>query len=208
MTEGVFATPMGRMYRRGKDYYSSVSTILGGFRPNQVNWANDYSSLGTRCHYEILGLYGNLVEPKVSYVKFTEKEVNEKLDRANEMWQTVDIGDVIDVEVAVYNDTYRYAGQYDLYTKTDEGYALVDLKTGNMYPKYPYQIAAYTLACGKKVDLALIVRLDLNLDRNPENLVDMIWYTREQLDEYEAKFIAKAEKFYSDQQAYILAMSY
>jgi hypothetical protein len=204
----VFATNFGRVYGINGGYYPSVTTVLNGFNPNCQEFSNDYAVLGTRCHYEILGLYRELDKPDSYYSRFSEKEVNEKLDRANDMWQTVDIGDVIDVEMAVYNDTVGYAGSLDMLTKIQQKTTLVDLKTGNYYAKYPLQIAAYALACPQPVEQALIVRLDLNLDRNPESLVDMIWYTREQLDEYEIKFCAKAKKYHEDQQAYIDAMSY
>lgn len=204
----VLSTPFGRVYGIDGSYFPSVTTVLSGFNPNCQEFSNDYAVLGTRCHYEILGLYKTLDEPDSYYSKFSEKEVSEKLDRANDMWQTVDIGDVLDVEMLVYDRAIGYAGSLDMLTEIQQKTTLVDLKTGNYYAKYPLQIAAYARACPQPVEQALIVRLDLNLDRNPDSLVDMIWYTREQLDEYEAKFCAKAEKFHADQQSYIDSMSW
>jgi flavin-binding protein dodecin len=146
-------------------------------------------------------------EPDCYYSRFTEQEVNTKLDRANDMWQTVDVGEVVDVEMLVYDSTVGYAGRLDMLTKIQQKVTLVDLKTGNYYAKYPLQIAAYARASPLPVYQALIVRLDLNLDRNPESEVDMIWYDRAQLDEYEAKFVVKAKKYHEDQQVYIDMMA-
>jgi hypothetical protein len=205
--ERVFDSPFGRVYGFGDIYYSSVTTILNGFNPKSQSFTNDYAQLGTRAHYEILGLYKEMEEPDVTYTRFTEKEVNQKLDLAYEMWSTVDVGDVIDVEMAVRDDIYCYAGRLDMITEIDGKVTMVDLKTGNYYAKYPLQIAAYCRAYEGDVDQALIVRLDLNLDRNPDSDVDLIWYNRKELDKHEKKFCEKAEKYNLDQQAYIDSMS-
>ena len=122
---------------------------------------------------------------------------------AYEMWAEVDVGNVIDVEMAVRDDVYEYAGRLDMITEIDDKLTMVDLKTGNFYSKYPMQIAAYCRAYEGDVEQALVVRLDLNLDRNPEKLADLIWYDREELDEHEAKFIEKAVQFHKDQNNYI-----
>jgi hypothetical protein len=205
--ERVFDSPFGRVYGFGDKYYSSVTTILSGFNPNSQNFTNDYAQLGTRCHYEILGLYKDMEEPDIYYNRFSQQEVNAKLDMANDMWQTVDVGNVIDVEMAVRDDINCYAGRLDMITELAGKITMVDLKTGNYYAKYPLQIAAYCHAYNGDVEQALIVRLDLNLDRNPDCEVDLIWYDRAQLDEYEAKFIEKCKKYNRDQQDYIDAMA-
>lgn len=207
MDEQVYSTPMGRLYRFGDKYYASVTTILSGWNPKTQNFTNDYALLGTRAHYEILGLYKDMEEPDIYYSTFSEQEVNQKLDLAYDMWATVDIGNVIDVELAVRDDVNCYAGRLDMLTKIDGKTTLVDLKTGNYYNKYPLQIAAYSQACDIKVDQALIVRLDLNPDRNPDEEVDMIWYDRETLDENEAKFLEKARKYNKDRDDYLKAMA-
>lgn len=201
--ERVFSTPFGRVYKFGDKVYPSVSTILGGFNPHQQEWTNDFCTLGTRCHYEILGLYKEQEEPESIYSTFSRAEVNEKLDLAYEMWSKVDVGDVIDVEMAVHDDEYEYAGRLDMITEIDNKLTMVDLKTGNYYAKYPLQISAYCRAYEEDVDQALVVRLDLNLNRNPDKLADLIWYSRAELDDYEKKFCEKAVQFHKDQQAYV-----
>ena len=206
-TESVYSTPFGRVYKFGDRTYPSVSTILGGFKPNQQEWTNDYATLGTRAHYEILGLYKDQEEPDSYYVKFSKQEVNEKLDMAYEMWAEVDVGDVIDVELAVCDHEYEYGGRLDMITEIDGKLTVVDLKTGQYYNKYPLQIAAYCRAYGGDVEQALVVRLDLNLDRNPDRLADLIWYDREELDEHEAKFCEKAVQYHKDQRAYVESMT-
>lgn len=208
--ESVYSTPIGRVYRMGDRYYSSVTTILSGFRTNQVEFYNDYATIGTRAHYEILGLYDDMEPPESVYRYLSESEVNHRLDSALEMWETLDVGDVVKVEYPIKNDKYLYAGRVDMLTCIDEELVIADLKTGNYYKHYPMQLAAYWEATREKypkLSRGVIYQIDLNEKRNPEHKAQEHWYELDELKEEFRNFAKRAKKFEADQNAYIEKMA-
>ena len=103
----------------------------------------------------------------------------------HEQWVT----EILFVEHTIFNESERYAGTTDLIAKlTDGSNAIIDWKTGNVYPEHALQVCAYAngewigTAAGVKhpmpyIGRALIVQLkeDATYEIHPVNLGDALW---------------------------------
>lgn len=200
-----YDTPFGRIYKIGNRYYTSVTTIQSGFKPNKTAFHSDYAAIGTRAHYEIFGLYRDMESPKSSYQYFSTQDINSRLDSILSMWEQIHLDSVIDVEFVVSNNDYEFAGRGDIIAEKDGEIVLGDVKTGNYYKHYDVQIGAYYLAAKRKykIDKGALFMLDCNVERNPSQAARIIWFTKDELISNAKKFVAKAIKYNADRDRYL-----
>jgi len=194
----VYETPLGRLYGVGGDFYSSVTSILKGFKPGGQPFTTDYMSVGTLGHYECLLKHKpDMEKPDVVFSFMDDDEINRRLDDITLMWNAIPRGKVLDVEFVVYDPENRYAGRGDIIQKIGRKIKLGDIKTGQFYKYYELQLGGYYNAAkdAYKINEGELYILDSNPDRNPEKKPNVITYDKKQLEEFADKFIEKAVKY-------------
>lgn len=150
-----------RFYRRGEEYYPSVTSVLNFFPKNQFfhNWlkdvghnseiiANKAASEGTQVHNAVdtflnggeihwLDEYG-----KALYSLDTWKMILKFAD----FWNTHK-PELVVTEYHVFSDEFKYAGTTDIICKINDKLWLLDIKTSNsLHTSYGLQLAAYAVA--------------------------------------------------------------
>lgn len=209
----VHNTPFGRIYENDKgEIGNSVTTILSGFRANRSYWSNDAANFGTSAHYEILKEYNPSQEkPEIVYRNMTSEEVNARMESALSMWNnTVHIDEVIECEFTVFDGEISAAGRGDIVSRTGDEVTLGDLKTGDFYSHYPYQLGGYFFMLDPEIQRIVtrgaLYMLDTNTRRNPDQIARIIWYPRSELIYYAMGFVQKCEEYNSRMRAWIEAM--
>ena len=167
--------------------YPSVSTILSSasdypFKPQykkngEVKKQNLlFANIGSVIHYHCLKSYNSdTLSPLPSITEYVRDPnwINEKIQNSYNMWSQF-LHDFkpkfISAEQLIrYEDgNIRYAGRCDALAIINGKYTILDIKTGNYYPYYNLQIAAYANALKPLPDMGLIVQLDSHLERNPK----------------------------------------
>jgi hypothetical protein len=178
----------------------SVTTILSKKSPFPHTGPTAITWTGEMVHYHIL--HHELPEVEMDYpdVLPTWKmpkfdETNYKLELALKMWNSMDssLREVEDVEFVCWNIDPLYAGRGDWKGKYNGDKTILDIKTGNYYSYYKMQIAAYMATQG--ADRGVIVRLDLNEERNPKKEPKIYSWYKEDLAKDLEKFYELARSF-------------
>jgi len=150
-----------RFYRRGEEYYPSVTSVLNYFPKNQFfhNWLKDVghnsdiiaskaAAEGTQVHTAIdRFLNGEEInwlneDGRAEY----SMDVWKMILKFTEFWNTHK-PELIVSEYHLFSDEYKYAGTADLIVRIDDKLWLLDIKTSNsLYTSYNLQLAAYVIA--------------------------------------------------------------
>ena len=178
-------TEFGEYYCINGNFYPRVTSIFKGFTPiRKSKWAPDAATLGTMLHYLILSKYKAHKLPVTQIWKLPQDEVYAIRKSGLCMWHQIkDKIKVMDVEIPVYHCLPNYAGRIDMVCEIEGKRYVGDIKTGNFYPYYPMQLAAYFQTIKTKYDLdgAVIFHIDINQDRNPDKKPNIILYSKEEL---------------------------
>ena len=178
--------------------YPSVTTVLHGVKRFR---AGDRAKIGSLVHY---WLHSKMADRKLDLPiepiwSLTSRQVHDEIARAIRMWQDLHLNlEPIYIEVPFVSDD-GYAGQIDQINKIDKKIIVLDIKTGDFYEDYLYQMAAYAIGAEKYLDLeideAWIVQIDLNLQRNPESKGKITIISKNDLINYYFTFLEKLEEF-------------
>jgi hypothetical protein len=170
-----------RFYRRGKEYYPSVTSILNYFPKNQFfhNWLKDVGHnsdiIASKAAAE-----GTQVHNAIN--RFLNKEEIQWLDENGKAEYSIDVWkmilkfanfwniykpELIASEYHLFSDKYKYAGTADLIVKMNDKLWLLDIKTSNsLHTSYDLQLAAYSKAWNEthtnKIEKASILWLKAN----------------------------------------------
>lgn len=173
MNEEMIRGPDG-CYRMGNQKYPSVTTITKQISKFKSGRPGPAAAIGSLAHYHILKRYKTgkpLDLPPDMVWRVDPAEVQAKIMAARKMWRDLNLNlEIKEVERLVINSDYMYAGRLDI-NGIDENnlVAVADIKTGAIYsPEYEMQIAAYAKCIG--AEIGYIVQLDLNADRNPDQI--------------------------------------
>lgn len=150
-----------RFYRRGEEYYPSVTSVLNYFPKNQFfhSWlkdvghnseiiANKAAGEGTQTHSAIERFING---EEISWIdefgnaKYS-LEVWKMILKFAEFWNTHK-PELIATEYHVFSDVSKYAGTVDLVVRIDKKLWLIDIKTSNsLHTAHNLQLAAYAMA--------------------------------------------------------------
>ena len=135
-----------------------VTTILGVIaKPALVRWANKMgldgidtnkyvdrlADIGTLAHYLIQCKLTN-VEPDLSTWSPEQLDKATNSVKSFDAWAGQHAIEVIDTELALVSEKYRYGGTVDILARVDGVEGVVDLKTSKaIYDEHLYQAAAY-----------------------------------------------------------------
>ena len=178
----------------------SVTTILSASSPFQHSGPTAITWTGELVHYHIL--HNEMPDVEMDYPdtlppwKMPSFDVtNAKLEKALKMWNSLDksLREPEDVEFVCWNIDPPYAGRGDWKGLYEGDKTILDIKTGNYYTYYKMQIAAYMATQG--ADRGVIVRLDLNEERNPKGLPKVYSWYKEDLEKDLCKFHELARRF-------------
>ena len=156
-----------RFYRRGEEYYPSVTSVLNYFPKNQFfhSWlkdvghnsdiiANKAAFEGTQVHNAIdRFLAGEEINWLDQYGKAEYSlDVWKLILKFADFWNTQK-PELIVSEYHVFSDEYKYAGTADLIVKMNEKIWLLDIKTSNsLHTSYDLQLVAYAKAWNETHD--------------------------------------------------------
>jgi hypothetical protein len=150
-----------RFYRRGEEYYPSVTSVLNYFPKNQFfhNWLKDVghnsdiiaskaAAEGTQVHTAIdRFLNGEEIQwldqnGRAEY----SMDVWKMILKFADFWNTHK-PELIVSEYHLFSDEHKYAGTADLVVRMNEKLWLLDIKTSNsLHTSYDLQLAAYSEA--------------------------------------------------------------
>ena len=121
--------------------YPSVTKILEEMGFVGSTWFDEYSRIrGTYVH-KAIELYNK--------AELLEKDLDERLAPYLDAWrrfkQNSDIV-ILNSELQVHSDIFRYAGKLDIECSINDNQAIVDLKSGIVAPVTALQLAAYVMA--------------------------------------------------------------
>jgi len=202
---------MYEVYRNGsriyinsetKIEYPSVTTITSLRNPFKGKPGNS-AKIGTLIHHHILSQYasGILPAPNVRVWGLPQTEVEDRIQRALTMWRGLKFDEMFkftDVETLVIDDVHRYAGRADgIGLDSDGNISVMDIKTGDFYDSYPMQGAAYAKAVG--ASSVYFVRLDVNVDRNPDQTGVVHHMDNQAIEESFIEFKRLLDVFYASQ---------
>lgn len=168
-----------------------VTTILSVLaKPALIKWANNLglegidsshytdtaARIGTLAHHIIQVelenqksgniLADKLIEPDTSMYGKTEIEKAYKSVASFTAWQKQHDISVIETELQLVSEKYKYGGTIDLLAIVDGKITLVDFKTGSgIYPEHYYQICAYRQLLKEWRDLDITQARILNIPR-------------------------------------------
>jgi CRISPR/Cas system-associated exonuclease Cas4 (RecB family) len=185
-------------YHKDGKAYPSVTTVLHGVKKFR---AGDRAKIGSLVHYWLHSkLASRRLDPPVEPIwSMTSRQVHEEITRAIKMWQDLHLNlEPLYVEMPFTSED-GYAGQIDQINRIDDKIIVLDIKTGDFYDDYYYQMAAYVIGAEKhlniNIDEAWIVQIDLNVQRNPESKGKITIISKEDLIKYYFEFINKLEEF-------------
>ena len=183
----------GRMYCRRVDSevwkYPSVTTIMS--HGKKFNGSSPAMSIGTLVHYHILKRYSkNLLPKPTDHIWNTSRqEVVGRVRRCLDMWENLNLNiNPICVETALFCHDPRYAGRMDMLAWVDNDLVLIDIKTGQHYPKHVIQAAAYWHALNRKPQVWFI-SLDSIIERNPSQEASIKQFNDYELEKGWEKFL-------------------
>ncbi|HUX56180.1 MAG TPA: hypothetical protein VMV77_04355 [Bacteroidales bacterium] len=180
-----------RFYKKGDDYYPSVTTILEVYPkgPAFTQWLKDVGNQA-KAIAERAAESGSKVHNAIEMiVSGREIEWDDKIYNEQE-W--CGIGGFIDFyenfvdkihasEMNVFCDEFRYAGTLDFICQIQDENWLIDFKFGNaVYPTYFLQIAAYRYAVQGKIQIDRMGVLHLKAatrgrDKSGKNIQGVKW---------------------------------
>jgi hypothetical protein len=150
-----------RFYRRGEEYYPSVTSVLNYFPKNQFfhSWlkdvghnseiiANKAAGEGTQTHNAIerfingeeIGWIDEFGNARYSL------EVWKMILKFADFWNTYK-PELVAAEYHVFSDVSKYAGTVDLVVRINKKLWLIDTKTSNsLHTAHNLQLAAYAMA--------------------------------------------------------------
>ncbi|AZF90139.1 MAG: hypothetical protein BPH43C_15 [Phage 5P_1] len=182
------------MYKKNNIFYPSVTEIIRQASKFRDQRPGPSAAIGTYIHYHILKRYGRVETPITPIWNVDEREVNSKIDRALQMWSQLKLDhDVIGVERVFYDDELRYAGRVDMLSKNEDEQYVIEIKTGDFYEEYLMQIAAYMDLTNS--DRAMIILLDVNAQRNPNSMPNVIEVTKRDVVYHYRKFLELREQY-------------
>ena len=130
-------------------------------RPDQVR--DEAGDIGTRAH--------GLIEAYLKGEMTEETHIPDDLSQAFDNflnWQTETDLEFRGSEIVVWDEKAGYAGTLDILAENNDGYVIIDIKTGSgIYPEMSMQVAAYSMAWQWRnpeipVSTAYVVRLGKN----------------------------------------------
>jgi hypothetical protein len=207
-------TEFGEYYYANGNIFPRVTSVFHGFQPcRKSNWTPDAATLGTMLHYLILSQYKDQYRPETHIWKVEQDDVYEIRRSALCMWRKIRDGiKVLEVELPVCHYYPNYAGRLDMICEMDEELYVGDIKTGNWYDYYDMQLSAYYQAAkrasvlqGRKIKGVAFFRLDINLERNPEQVPAIVVRTLDELIEPLKGFNLQALEFNEHLNRYIAA---
>ncbi len=145
--------------KKTRENYTRVTSVLypfSGLEKLDVNIVAHAAERGTRVHKICEGIIEGLGEIG------TDKETEPYVESFKKWWA---LGhDIVEMEQRFWDDELQITGQVDLIVKTDEGLAVVDLKTSSKCsPTWQAQGAAYAYLAKKAgYDIKKILFLHLN----------------------------------------------
>jgi len=182
------------MYQKNNIFYPSVTEIIRQASRFRDTRPGPSAAIGTYIHYHILRRYGRVETPLIPVWGVDEREVNQRIQRALQMWAELKLGrDVVEVEKVYFDDELRYAGRIDALVTCGNGRGVLEIKTGRFYEEYLMQVAAYMELTG--ADRSMIVLLDVNTSRNPSGRPDVIEITKTDALSYYRKFLELREQY-------------
>jgi hypothetical protein len=156
-----------RFYRRGEEYYPSVTSVLNFFPKNQFfhNWlkdvghnseiiANKAASEGTQVHNAIDAfLNGSEIHWLDEYGKaLYSLDTWKMILKFADFWNTHK-PELVVTEYHVFSDEFKYAGTTDIICKINDKLWLLDIKTSNsLHTSHNLQLAAYAKAWNETHD--------------------------------------------------------
>jgi len=194
----------------GSHYYNvsgknipSVTTLLKSMSPFKNSKSDGsplFSQIGTYIHYVILKEFDNIEAPdfELPNIPWVLDRVKNSLEQWKQFTNDHKI-EPINVEQFIYSSgIYPYAGRYDFLGYIDDKLTLMDLKTGGLYDYYPLQLSAYICAAKheKVIDNGLLLQIDGNPKRNPDNVYNEVWYDLDQINRYNYEFQFHAKDWY------------
>jgi len=185
----------GRVYKYRGEYYPGITSVLNGFKIKKSDWVHDAAKIGTICHNDISKRRdGKAIDKEIMIWTVPQKEVYAAIRRFRQMWARINVTP-IDVEIPIIyadpdNKYIRYSSRIDLIYKQDGYGVLSDIKTGNWYDHYPMQLAAAYQAVKDEYDIqrCSILRCDINLDRNPDAIPEVILFDIPAIEELIPEF--------------------
>lgn len=186
----------------------SVTTILKPLSPffnkpstnDNNSFKHIYADIGTLIHYNILKQFGKIDPPEEELPDFPwiSEKVNDSMKQLNNFVNDHDI-EVHAVEQFIYSPApYPFAGRLDLIADVDDTRCIIDLKTGQEYEYYDYQIAAYWGAARSErlITDGLLLYIYAHPQKNPENLYRERWYNIDELNKNNYIFMMHAKDWY------------
>lgn len=202
--------------REGSHFYRvngieipSVTTILKPLSPyfNEKPSTNDnntfkniYASIGTHIHYNILKQFDKIDHPEeeLPNIPWVSEKIINSMKQWNDFTRDHDI-EVHAVEQFVYSGgIYPFAGRLDMICDIDGKRCILDIKTGNEYEYYDYQLAAYwgIAKSDKLITDGILLYIYAHPQKNPENLYRERWYNIDELNKNNYIFMMHAKDWY------------
>ncbi|MFA7218443.1 MAG: PD-(D/E)XK nuclease family protein [Dehalococcoidales bacterium] len=202
--------------REGSHFYRvngieipSVTTILKPLSPyfNEKPSTNDnntfkniYANIGTHIHFNILKQFDKIDPPEEELPNIpwvTEKILN-SMKQWNNFVKDHEI-EVHAVEQFVYSGgIYPFAGRLDMICDIDGKRCILDIKTGNEYEYYDYQLAAYwgIAKSDKLITDGILLYIYAHPKKNPDNIYREVWYDIDELNKNNYYFMCYAKDWY------------
>lgn len=187
----------------------SVTTILKPLSPfynekpltnNNNTFTNIYASIGTHIHYNILKQFDKIDPPEeeLPNIPWVSEKIINSMRQWNDFTRDHEI-EVYAVEQFVFSGgIHPYAGRLDMIADIDGKRCIIDLKTGNEYDYYDFQLAAYwgIAKSNKLITDGLLLYLYANPKTNPKNLYREQWYDIDELNKNNYYFMCYAKDYY------------
>jgi len=203
----------------GSHYYNisgidvpSVTTILAPLSPfhntkpstNDNNtFKNIYASIGTHIHYNILKQFDKIDPPdeELPNIPWVSEKIINSMKQWNDFVNDHDI-EVHAVEQFVFSGgIHPFAGRLDMIADVDGKRCIIDLKTGNEYDYYDFQLAAYwgIAKSNRLITDGLLLYIYAHPQNNPKNEYREVWYDIDQLNKNNYYFQCYAKDYYENQ---------
>lgn len=142
-------TMQKRAVEFGKECYAAG--VNGDPAPALEKWTDvlykqrdDAADAGTAGHeMSQAWLQGRDVDEAVEGFSKEAREGGKRALDSFRRWWDRSRYELVDMEVPLVSERYRYGGTYDLLLKGPDGYEMGDLKTGGTYPEHLIQVASY-----------------------------------------------------------------
>jgi hypothetical protein len=179
----------------------SVTSITSIVSPFNKSKPGDSAKQGSLLHYHLEKQFCremNLEPPRMPRdliwsIPNAHNNVIAGLQMFSDLGESIKLDKIMGIEDIIFNEDYGFAGRVDRWGIREGRVILDEYKSGDWYPHYALQGAAYAKTLN--ADLVRFVMLDLNIKRNPESKGKLVIMDKKCIDKYFNEFLDVLEKF-------------